>query len=328
MDFIGMGQNGPIGSGSVAARLLANGMNVSSLRTNDTLTHEEWLLIDKTVVQVGRQRLSGVADLISAGLSVPITNAMGTTVVQHQTGSDMDAAEVNMDAVTRANKDRQEFSTVSVPLPVTHKEFSFNIRHLEASRRDGVGLDVSQAGLAARLVAEQQENTLFNGAGITFGGGTVYGYTNFPDRTTGTIPLDWAAVGTTGVQVLADVQKMVADASVDSHYGPFNLYVPGDVSGKLGEDYSTAKGNNTVGERILQIPSIQKVSISDKLASTNAVLVQMTPDSVDLLDGIQMTTVQWDTDGGMQVHFKVLSIMAPRIKSDHGGKSGVVHYSV
>lgn len=327
MDFIGMGQNGPIGSGSVASRLLANGMNVSSLRTNDTLTHEEWLMIDRTVIQVGRQRLAGVADLLMGGLSVPVANAMGTTVVQHQTASDMDAAEVNMDAVTRANKDRQEYATVSIPLPVTHKEFSFNIRHLEASRRDGVGLDVSQAALAATLVAEQQENTLFNGAAITFGGGTNYGYTNFPDRSTGTIT-DWSLVGTSGTTVVREVQNMMELAHADRHYGPYNLYIPGNFASKMGDDYSASKGNNTIGERIRQLDGVQKVAVSDKLADDNVLLVQMTPDSVDILDGIQMTTVQWDTDGGMQVHFKVLSIMAPRVKSDHQARSGVVHFSV
>jgi len=326
MDFIGMGP-GPLGSGSVAERLLANGMNYNALRTNATLTHEEWLMIDTTVVQVGRQRLSAVADLLQAGLGVNVSNAMGTTVVQHQTASDMTAAEINMDAVTRIAKDRQEFASVYTPLPVTHKEFSFGIRHLEASRRNGVGLDVSAAALAAQLVAEELENTLINGASITFGGGTLYGYTNFPDRTTGSTANDWDELTTTGESVVRDVLQMIGDANSDNKYGPFNLYIPGNYAVKMSADYSDNKGSNTVGERILQINGINKVSVSDKLADDAVVLVQMTPDVVDILDGIQMTTVQWDTDGGMQVHFKVMAIMAARIKSDHDNRSGIVHYT-
>jgi hypothetical protein len=44
--------------------------------------------------------------------------------------------------------------------------------------------------------------------------------------------------------------------------------------------------------------------------------------------GLQPTTVQWDSHGGMVMNFKVLAIMVPRIKTDSASQSGVAHFSV
>ena len=62
--------------GPVANRLLQAGMNVNTLRTNTTLRKDEWKEIDDTVVQISRQRLVGVGDLISRGLNYPLKNAL------------------------------------------------------------------------------------------------------------------------------------------------------------------------------------------------------------------------------------------------------------
>src|SRR4051812_42418894 len=81
------------GQGSVATKLLANGLNINALRTNDVLRKEEWVLYDKAVIDVARTRLIGVADLLSAGLTLDLPNAFGTTVVQHEKMSDMTGAQ-------------------------------------------------------------------------------------------------------------------------------------------------------------------------------------------------------------------------------------------
>ena len=67
---------------------------------------------------------------------------------------------------------------------------------------------------------------------------------------------------------------------------------------------------------------IEDVKPADKLADSNVLLVQMTKSNVDMVIGMQPTTVQWETQGGMMMMFKVMSIMVPRIKLDHGNRSG------
>jgi hypothetical protein len=53
----------------------------------------------------------------------------------------------------------------------------------------------------------------------------------------------------------------------------------------------------------------------------------MSRDTVDVIDGLQPTPVMWESHGGMMMHFKVLSIMVPRLKSDFNGNCGIAHFS-
>ena len=55
---------------------------------------------------------------------------MGTTIVQHESVSEMTRAQVTMDGVTRAENDRVTFKLVSTPLPVIHHDFQISARVL------------------------------------------------------------------------------------------------------------------------------------------------------------------------------------------------------
>jgi hypothetical protein len=63
------------------------------------------------------------------------------------------------------------------------------------------------------------------------------------------------------------------------------------------------------------------------MTAPEVLLVQLTSDVVDLPVGQDITTVEWDTKGGLQMHFKVMAAMAPRMKSDANGNTGIVHYT-
>ena len=116
--------------GSVAEKLLASNMNPSSLRTNAVLRKDEWEQLDTAVVEVARERLNAVGDLVSRGLTYEVGNGMGTTIVQHETVSEMTRAQVTMDGVTRGENDRVTFSLVSTPLPVIHHDFQISATSL------------------------------------------------------------------------------------------------------------------------------------------------------------------------------------------------------
>lgn len=320
-----------MGYGNVAARLLSSGMSINSLRTNDVLRKEEWIQFDQVVVEIARKRLVGIADLFNANLTYSVANAMGTTVLQWEQVSDMEPADISMSGITPGERDRVEWSLKSIPLPIVHKDFNVNIRALEASRRLGQPLDTTQAAMAARLVSERLERILFKGAVITGGGGTIYGYTTAPNRNTGTLSGNWATFPTvTGENIVSDVISMIDAASADNMYGPFMLYVPRSYYTVLANDFK-ANSDRTIMERIEAIEGIMGVRQSNDLndgASGEVVLVQMTSDVVDLVDGIQPTTVQWEAQGGMQVNFKILAIQVPRIKDDYNNQSGIVHFTV
>ena len=94
----------------------------------------------------------------------------------------------------------------------------------------------------------------------------------------------------------------------------------------MGADFKTYS-DRTILERIMAIPGISAIKETKDLTASNIIMVQMTSDVIDLVSGMQPTTVQWESEGGMVVNFKVMTIMVPRIKFDFVNQSGIVHYS-
>lgn len=325
---------GPTALGGVASILLANGMKVSSLRTQGTLRKEEWLLFDKSVTEIARANLNAVGDLVSRGLTKPLSNALGTTVIQWEKIGDMTDAEVTMSGLSDPQRGRLEYGMDSLPIPLIHKDFQINIRTLAASRRDGEGLDTTTAEVASRKVSEMTEKMLFKGATITAGpagySGTVYGYTNFPARNTGSLTANWANVGTTGDQIIGDILSMMSQMHADFQYGPYGLYIPLDYYVKLLGDFKT-NSDKSIWSRLMEIPNLAFIKTSQFLlggASGEVVMVNLQKTTVDMIVGMEPTTIQWETHGGMMFNFKVLSIMVPRLKADANGNSGIVHRSL
>jgi len=286
--------------------------------------------MDEAVIDVATQRLVGVGDLVSRGLTYNLGNGLGTTVLEYEDVSDMNDAQLNMDAQSKGQKDRVEFDINYLPLPITHKDFDISIRVLEASRKLGRPLDVTQAMVASRKVSELVETTLFTGASTyTFGGGTIYGYMDFPQRNTVSFSVAaWDASAATSAGVLADVIAMKAASVNDRHYGPWVLYIPTAYETVMDGDYSTATSTvTTLRERILQIGGIQDVKVADFLTADNVVLVEMSPETVRMVIGMPMTNVEWDTPGGMISNFKVMTIMVPQLRADQDDRCGIVHLS-
>jgi uncharacterized linocin/CFP29 family protein len=332
-DLLIVGNDGsvPQAYGTVAQRLLASNFDINGLRTLDVLRKDEWIQFDQVVVEVARERLRGVADLLSAGLRFNILNGLGTTQVQWETVSDMTEADVSMSGVTEGEEDRVVYSLKTLPLPIVHKDFHINIRALEASRRLGESLDTTMAALASRLVAEKIEEILFDGHAITVSGQNIEGYTNATNRNTGSLTRDWAtSTEANRNDIVSNVITMIGAAAADNMFGPYVLYVPLDYWNELQEDYKEESDRTTL-ERLLAIDGLSGINVSQRLdgaGSGEVVLVQMTRDVVDMVVGLLPTTVQWEVQGGMRVNFKVMAIMVPRMKSDAASQSGIVHYSV
>lgn len=306
---------------SNAARFLSGGLNINALRTNDLLRKEEWVELDRAVVEVARQRLVGIADLRARNLIHPL-GGLGTILSQYEQQSDMTDADVDMAGVTRGEEDAVEFNLVSVPIPIVHKDFRVNIRRLEASRRLGDGIDTTQAQVASRKVADGLESMLFNGVGVTVDGKAIYGYTTHPDRNTGVATGDWGTI----TNIYSTILDMVKMAQADQYFGPYGVYVSGNQWTEMFAVYTDGSGQTAL-DRVLRLPQIEFVKPADALADGNVILVQLSRDVVDLAIAQDVVTIEWETQGGMISHFKVFAAMAPRVKSDDNGSSGVVHYT-
>ena len=310
--------------GSIAKRLLANNMNIDALRNNDTLTYDAWKNIDDVVLRIYQLRLQGVADLQAAGLTYG-TDGLGQTVLQFQDESDITDAELTMDGISKTRRDRPEYDTNYLPLPIISKDFSFSAREIEASRRNGNGLDTRMVEKATRKVAEKAEEMLFQGASAyAFGGGTIRGYEDHPNRNTGSVTAAWASAS--GANILTDTIAMKNAAIADRKYGPYNMYVSTSIEGNLDQNFTT-NYPTTLRQRILQVANIANVKVIDKMTAGGVLLVSMQSDVVRLVEGLPIKVVEWSTDGGMMVHFKVMTIIVPQIFKDQENRSGVQHWS-
>jgi len=310
--------------GSVGQKLLDGGFNVNALRTNDILRKDEWVSFDTKVIEVARKRLVAVGDLMSQGLSMALPNALGVTQIQWETITDLQDAIISMSGISQAGADRPEFALNYLPVPITHKDFTISARALEASRKFGTPLDTTQVELSTRIVSEKIESTLFLGSNVAQSANKIYGYTTHPNRNTGSVTASWLTA--TGTQILTDVLAMMGALAADNMYGPYMLYVPVATYTHMGDDLK-ANSDKSIIERIKAIPGIIDVKPSKDLTTTNVVMVQMTSDVVDIIDGIQPTMVMWESNGGLLFNFKVLGIIVPRIKVDATTQCGIAHYS-
>lgn len=337
------------GSGSVAKRLLEVGFNANALcpyvaedgktyitvfnkdgepipqriTTNDaTLLKDEWIRLEKAVLQAAKPRLRAIKDLRDRNLVLGV-DGMRSSILQYQTQSDISDAEVTMDGLRKSAGDRPVYGSTSIPLPIIHKDFSFSLREIQMSRNGIAPLDTTTAQLAGRKVAEVAEKLVLGNYGTyTFAGANVYGYLNFPNVNSASIS-DWSDSSTVGTTVLNDVLTMKSASKDAYHYGPWVLYVSDDFSDVMEEDFK-AESDKTVRQRLLEVEGIEDVRTLDYLTDSRAVLVEMDPVTIQLIEGMQLRTVQWPTDGGMRLNFKVMAIWVPQIKADYNDTCGIV----
>ena len=351
MEFILNGQ----ANGNVAAVLMQTGFSVNALRpytgkdgrsyitvinkagkaeaiplTNATasLRKDDWKLLDEAVVKAAKPRLRAVADLRAAGLTYSIPNGMGKTVLETETQSDISDAIISMDGLRESNTDRPVFELTNLPLPIIHKDFQFSARQVMASRNGGSPLDTTTAELAARRVAEEAEKLLLGvSSSYAYGGGTIYGYTNYPSALSKVITSP-TADGWTPAATVQEVLEMRYQSQVAYHYGPWMLYCSPSWDVYMDDDYSAAKGDLTLRDRLRKIEGIQDVRTLDYLTSYDLILVQMTSDVVREVIGMDITTVQWETKGGMQLNFKVMAILVPQLRADQNANTGIVYGAI
>lgn len=310
-------------------RAASEGRQLSSgeLRTLDTLRHEEWKYFDDAIIAEAMIQLHGVADLIGAGMTKNVPNALGHTILAYEKMTFMQPASVSLDGNTQTEDDGQEFQMANLPLPITHKDWSLNLRTLMASRERGEPLDTTQSRTAGRVVGEMAEQMLFQGSKV-FGGMPIYGYMTAPNRNTASFGTNgsWAQAAKTGADFLADTLSMISKAQAKRMYGGYWLYVSRDASVNLDNDFK-ALGTLSVRQRLLQVEGIDKITTVDQLPTGNVILVQHTSDVVSWVQGEPLQTVQWDMNGGFRVRFKAWQIGVPLIRDDIQGRSGIVHMS-
>ncbi len=158
---------------------------------------------------------------------------------------------------------------------------------------------------------------------FTWGGSSIYGYMNYPSRITYTITLPTAG-GWIPQNTVDDVLAMKTASQQAFHFGPWMLYAGLLWDRYLDDDYKPTYNDMTLRQRLREIDGILDVRTVDYIPDYSLILVQQTTDVVRMIIGMDITTVQWESHGGMQMNFKIMCVMVPQLRNDFLGNTGLV----
>ena len=304
-----------------------NGKDVTVCVGNaaSTLRYDEWKLFDDEVIRVARQEFAVWSALQGAGLGKTIPNGMAHPVIQQQTMTDFGNATISIDGLRQARRDRPQYDTRLFPLPIIHADFSFSTRELLVSRNGGLPLDTNAIEQNTRKIVEAIEKlTIGTLSSYSYGGGTVYGLTNVPERLTKTLtlPTDPAWEPAVLYDEFLDMIQSLQDLKFNGRYGV--LYSPGWTK-YLNQDYSAAYKGDTAWSKINGLPDIAFMKKADYLSNYQIILFQLDRNVIEAVTGMPMTTLQWMSDGEMMHNFKIMTIAVPRIRTNADSTTGIVH---
>lgn len=352
VEMISPYQGGLQASGSIAQLLLANGGDVNVLKpwigkdgyhymnkmvggelkavrlgnAVATLPKEAWLSLDEEVQRAAMPRMRFVSMLRQRGLTRDLPNGMATIMLQYQTRTGITPATISMDGMRRSERDRPTFDLRNLPIPIIHKDFSYSLREVLASRAGNQPLDDITAVEAADVCAVEAEKLALGvAASYSYGGGSVYGVLNHPSRNTQilTAPTDPAWTGNT---ILTELLSMIQKAENDGFYGPYMVFASSAWGEFLENDYSAAVPGTSVSDRLLRNRRIQGIEYLDYLGTGfTLVLIDMRPTVIREVVGMEIQTIQWQTPDGMALEYKVMCILVPQVRADPAGNCGIVH---
>lgn len=230
---------------------------------------------------------------------------------------------------------------------------------LDTSMGEAAGRRIAEA--IEKTLIGNQTGVTYGGASTYVGGygrtSQVYGYLTFPNRLTKTNAYKPTGNGRSGTgwvaaDTLKDVLAALDQLRLGKFYGPFQIYHSNDWDQYLDGDYILTGGNvatQTLRERLTAIKGIEDVKRLDMLFASapsanpssssytgpggehvaanyafTMIFVQMTEDVAQAVNGMDITTIQWETRGGMQLNFKVLCIQVPRLRADFYGNCGIL----
>lgn len=314
-------------------------LNATSLRRDD------WIQIDTEAQTAYRNRLK-LVELLKSSVSVGGFNGWGKLTYEYDAMNDAHEAIVDMDGLTEGRNDSPLWLPRSVPLPFTHSDFFYSDRVLAASRSNGgQGLDVYSAEMAGRRVAEMVEDTAIGiNTGLSYStrtgyfpidlASTWYGLTNYPNRnvkTNFTAPTTGGWVPDTLYnEILAALEVLYGDFV----YGPFVILHSTEFTQYMNRVYSISGGNTpgeTLRSMLLKHPDIKAVERLDRLTgltggNTFTIIIQaLDKKYIRFINGMDLTTWQWDTRGGHQKNFKTGVVQVTLPMSDYTGRCGELH---
>ena len=261
--------------------------------------------------------------MASNGLVIDLNN-LGVITVSTETISKMTEADVSMSLEPRSSEDITTYGVQDTPVPVVQKDFRINTRLLEASRTTGAPLSTEALTESGIRVADKIEDGILNGFDIGQRGNRIMGLANTTAASTGSLTAAWDNEDQRNI--FGDVNDMVKDMVVMNRDGPFVLLVSRNYYIEMQKDYNKNYPSRTFEERIEADALISEVVAVPKLADGTVILLDANPNTVDLVWGARPRNIAW-SNSPFENHFVTFAAVAPRIKVNAAGETGIVRYT-
>ena len=323
-------ENGGETDASLALMSMYGGHRIDfrKYRSFETLPREAWDYLDDVLIRTAKEILVGTGDLNTYPGTSFNFDGMSASVYTRKQVSEVGEANLAVSPDTVSDSAILDLDDLSIPMLVAYKDFRLNTKHMAMASRIGMPLDTALAEEATRSVARKVEDLLFNGD-VRANGARAYGYTTFPQRQTFTIVTSWTTADPDAI--LNDVNSMVSLSMQANHYGPWVLYIPWQYQTRLNQDYVVGgyPTGSSIMDRLLQLPNLDAIKISNDLADDNVVLVEMSSGTVQMINGMPLRVLAWEPPGtpNWDHKFKVMTIAVPMLISDYKGQCGIVHGS-
>lgn len=344
--------------------LMANGI-FSPVFNATSLRKEEWTQLDTTILRAARYRLVAWADLMQAAPFGGFNGMSKLILEHETMSDPGEAIiDMNGITEGRQDAPTYQLEGLPLPITHSDFSFDSRRLAVSRNSGTPLDVNMGEAS-GRRVAESIEKTTIGVNTGLTYGGNStqvggygrnssVYGYTNFPKRLTKTNLYSPTAGGWSPAKTLADTLACLDQLRLNKFYGPFMLYHSNDWDAYMDNDYILTGGNvatQTLRERLNAIKGITDVKRLDFLfaapptANTGLtsytgpggegiaaagnpftlLFVQMTPDVAQAVNGMDLTTVQWEEKGGMKLNFKVMAIQVPRLRADRYGNCGILH---
>lgn len=309
-------------------------LNATSFRRDD------WIQFDTEAQTAYRDPLV-LIDILRSSVSVGGFDGWAKLTYEYDAMSDAHEAVMSMDGMVEGRNDAPLFLPRSVPLYITHSDFFYSSR-LEAASRNGGGAGIAalSAEMAGRRVGELIEDVAIGlVTGPTYGGranyfphdltSTWFGLTNYTNRNTKTNFTAPTAGGWVPDTLYNEILAALDTLRADRVYGRVAILYSTDFDQYMHRVYSLSGGNTpgeTLRSMLLKHERIERVELLPRLTSAFTLLIVVLDRKyIRFINGMDLTTWQWDTRGGHQKNYKVGAIQATLPMSDYTGRSGILH---
>lgn len=279
-------------------------------------------------VVAARKYMPTVFDTLSsiAGVVVPVS--LNQTLVGMMNKNEFDA-KTSMNGSGRTNN-QSNYKYSWVPQPIYHTDFSIPFRQNGFSYKNSDGVSESVSA-----VALERDSTLVLGNSdiVVDVNGTeaeLYGLTNHPDTLAMPSGIsDWADSANNDKiykETITLVKEMFTKRKAAQIPNSIIMFVANDVMPEFDADYSDAKGDRTVKERVMAITAIKEVMPCQWLPDGAVLLVEASPQTLRIPTSNDVIVTPWNrVDPFEDLRFTVFAASTLQVRSDRNGNTGLLY---